>query len=234
MERAQHGRREASKRAEQPSTRALCVGMLVGGLVAFAPGCRNQAEETVAPLDIIPTDGARPAAPPSIEELGIRVIHEYPHATDAFTQGLIWHEGVMYESTGQYGRSSLRKVQLEDGKVLTQRDLDRAVFGEGLALVDDRLIQLTWRAGLAFVSDLATLEERTTLRYRGEGWGLCYDGTALVMSVCIGGFALPARRRELLVVLRLDLGTHIDDGFERQRLAGDEVQIAHSRRHDRG
>lgn len=156
--------------------------MLVGGLVAFAPGCPNQAEETVAPVDIIPADVARPAAPLPIEELEVRVIHEYPHATDAFTQGLIWHEGVMYESTGQYGRSSLRKVQLEDGEVLDQRDLDPAVFGEGLALVDDRLIQLTWRAGLALVSDLETLEERTTLRYRGEGWGLCYDGTALVMS----------------------------------------------------
>jgi glutaminyl-peptide cyclotransferase len=157
--------------------------MLVGGLIALALGCRSQAEETVAPVEIIPADVARPAAPlPPVEELRVRVIHEYPHASDAFTQGLIWHDGVMYESTGQYGRSSLRKVRLEDGKVLAQRNLESAVFGEGLALVDDRLIQLTWRAGLAFVSDLATLEERTTLRYRGEGWGLCYDGTALVMS----------------------------------------------------
>ena len=88
----------------------------------------------------------------------------------------------MYESTGQYGRSSLRKVRLEDGKVLAQRKLETRFFGEGLSLVGERLVQLTWRSGLAFVSDLATLEELATLRYDGEGWGLCYDGTALVMS----------------------------------------------------
>lgn len=183
MKRARPRHREAAKRADQRTTRVLWVGMLVGGLIALALGCRNQAEETVAPVEIIPADVARPDAPlPPVEELRVRVIHEYPHASDAFTQGLIWHGGVMYESTGQYGRSSLRKVQLQDGKVLAQRNLESAVFGEGLALVDDRLIQLTWRAGLAFVSDLGTLEERSTLRYRGEGWGLCYDGTALVMS----------------------------------------------------
>lgn len=88
----------------------------------------------------------------------------------------------MYESTGQYGKSSLRKVRLEDGKVLALRELDAELFGEGLARVDERLVQLTWRSGLALISDLATLEQRSTIRYRGEGWGLCFDGTALVMS----------------------------------------------------
>jgi glutaminyl-peptide cyclotransferase len=88
----------------------------------------------------------------------------------------------MYESTGQYGKSELRRVRLNDGKVLAKRKLDPGFFGEGLALVGRRLIQLTWRAGIAFVSDVATLQEQETLRYAGEGWGLCYDGTALVMS----------------------------------------------------
>jgi glutamine cyclotransferase len=186
MVRAQRRHTEAGKRADQRATRVLWGGMLAGGLIAvgivLAPCFRTPAEEAVTPVEITPIDASRPAAAPVVEELRVRVIRKYPHATDAFTQGLIWHQGVMYESTGQYGQSSLRKVQLEDGKVLAQRRLESTVFGEGLARVDDRLIQLTWRSGLAFVSDLTTLEKRETLNYAGEGWGLCYDGAALVMS----------------------------------------------------
>jgi glutamine cyclotransferase len=174
------------KRADQRSTRMLWGGMLAGGLVAVgiavAPGFPKSAEETVAPVDITPSETPRPVEAPPIEDLRVRVVRTYPHAADAFTQGLIWHEGVMYESTGQYGRSSVRKVRLEDGKVLAQRKLAPKFFAEGLARVDERLIQLTWRAGLALVSDLTTLDARETLSYRGEGWGLCYNGEALVMS----------------------------------------------------
>jgi glutamine cyclotransferase len=186
MVRAQRRHAEAVKPADQRSTRVLWGGMLVGGLIAvgiaLAPGFRKPPEETVAPVDITPSKISRPVAAPEIEELRVHVIRKYPHATDAFTQGLLWHEGVMYESTGQYGQSSLRKVRLEDGKVLAQRKLGPKLFGEGLDRVGERLIQLTWRSGLAFVSDLSTLEKQETLSYRGEGWGLCYDGTALVMS----------------------------------------------------
>lgn len=186
MVRAQRRHAEAVKPADQRSTRVLWGGMLVGGLIAvgiaLAPGFRKPPEETVAPVDITPSEISRPVAAPEIEELRVHVIRRYPHATDAFTQGLLWHEGVMYESTGQYGQSSLRKVRLEDGKVLAQRKLGPKLFGEGLDRVGERLIQLTWRSGLAFVSDLTTLEKQETLSYRGEGWGLCYDGTALVMS----------------------------------------------------
>jgi len=186
MVRAQRRHAEAVKPADQRSKRVLWGGMLVGGLIAvgiaLAPGFRKPPEETVAPVDITPSEISRPVAAQEIEELRVHVIRRYPHATDAFTQGLLWHEGVMYESTGQYGKSSLRKVRLEDGKVLTQRNLGPKLFGEGLDRVGERLIQLTWRSGLAFVSDLTTLEEQETLSYHGEGWGLCYDGTALVMS----------------------------------------------------
>jgi len=172
--------------AEPRSRRLSGVGMfvlaLILGGIGLASGCRKQLEETVVPVDIRPSETSRPSAAPSIEELRVRVIGQYPHATDAFTQGLIWHEGFMYESTGQYGQSSLRKVRLQDGEVLAERKLEASLFGEGLALVGDRLIQLTWRAGLAIISDLETLQQRETLRYPGEGWGLCYDGTVLVMS----------------------------------------------------
>ncbi len=148
----------------------------------FGPGCDEPVEETVTPVELTPGD--RSPSPPasSIERLRVQVVAKYPHAPDAFTQGLLWHDGVLYESTGRYGRSSLRRVRLEDGKVLAERSLDPSFFGEGLALVDDRLVQLTWRSGIAVVSDLESLERQELLRYPGEGWGLCFDGTALVMS----------------------------------------------------
>ena len=148
----------------------------------FGPGCDEPVEETVTPVELTPGD--RSPSPPasSIERLRVQVVAKYPHAPDAFTQGLLWHDGVLYESTGRYGRSSLRRVRLEDGKVLSERSLDPSFFGEGLALVDDRLVQLTWRSGIAVVSDLQSLEQQELLRYPGEGWGLCFDGTALVMS----------------------------------------------------
>jgi glutamine cyclotransferase len=204
MARVQRRHTEAVKRADQRFTRALWGGMLAGGLIAvgfaLAPACREPAEEVVAPVDISPNETSRPVMAPAIEELRPRIIRKYPHATDAFTQGLIWHEGVMYESTGQYGQSSLRRVRLEDGEVLSQRMMEPRFFGEGLALVGDRLIQLTWRSGLALVSDLSTLKQRKTLRYDGEGWGLCYDGTALAMSD--GSSILQFRDPESMALLR--------------------------------
>jgi glutaminyl-peptide cyclotransferase len=116
----------------------------------------------------------------------VRVLDSRPHATDAFTQGLLFHDGFLYESTGQRGRSTLRKVDPETGEVLVRRKLPPALFGEGLARVPsergDRLVQLTWQAGLALVWDLATLERVGEHRYDGEGWGLAFDGEHLVMS----------------------------------------------------
>lgn len=185
MVRAQRSQTELLKHAERRSSRLLWGGMLIGGLIAvgivLAPACREPAEEVVEQVELAPPP-VEPAAAPLVEELRVRVIRKYPHASDAFTQGLLWHEGVLYESTGQYGKSSLRKVRLEDGKVLERHELAPELFGEGLARVEDRLIQLSWRSGQALVYELATLKPRETLRYPGEGWGLCFDGTSLVMS----------------------------------------------------
>lgn len=113
------------------------------------------------------------------------------HDTLAYTQGLLLRDGAFYESTGQRGRSQLRRVDLESGAVTRARDLAAEHFGEGLAAVDDKLVQLTWHAGLALVYDMATLNVVDTLRYDGEGWGLCYDGEALYMS---DGSSVLARR----------------------------------------
>jgi len=115
-------------------------------------------------------------------DLTVKVVAEYPHDPAAFTQGLLWHDGKLYESTGNYGRSSLREVRLQTGDVIRQISLPGNLFAEGLAKVDRKLIQLTWREGIALVYDLSRLRESGRIQYGGEGWGLCYDGNWLVMS----------------------------------------------------
>ena len=103
---------------------------------------------------------------------GYEVVATYPHDPGAFTQGLVYHEGVLFESTGLRGESTLREVQLETGEVVRQRALARQYFAEGLALWDDRLVQLTWTSGVGFVWDAATFQAVRTFGYAGEGWGL--------------------------------------------------------------
>lgn len=111
-----------------------------------------------------------------------RVIAAIPHDPEAFTQGFLIHEGRLFESTGRYGESTLREVDLATGEVLRSVAVPEEYFAEGLALVDDRLIQLTWKEGEALVYDLETFEQVDTFTYEGEGWGLCYDGESLWMS----------------------------------------------------
>ncbi len=117
-----------------------------------------------------------------VAELGYQLRRTLPHDTLAYTQGLLLHDGVFFESTGRYGESEVRQVDVATGRVLRRHALDGEHFGEGLARVGDRLIQLTWKAGLAFVYDAATLLPADTFKYEGEGWGLCHDGESLFMS----------------------------------------------------
>ena len=111
-----------------------------------------------------------------------RVVGRLPHDATAFTQGLVFADGVFYESTGLYGQSSLRKVDPESGRILQVYRLNRFHFGEGLTLFDGVLIQLTWKAGKAFVYDRNTFEPIKVFRYDTEGWGLTHDGRSLIMS----------------------------------------------------
>lgn len=111
-----------------------------------------------------------------------RVLAEYPHDAGAFTQGLVHHEGWFYESTGLRGSSSLRRVAPATGAVELGVDLADTEFGEGLALVGDRLIQLTWQERVAHAYQLETFEPITDYAYTGEGWGLCFDGQQLIMT----------------------------------------------------
>jgi len=117
-----------------------------------------------------------------VPTLEYRIIRQLPHDPGAYTQGLLYHDGLLFESTGRHGSSSVRRVDPESGEVLASREVPEEYFGEGLALVGDRLIQLTWQSGVAFVYDVETLEGVGSYEYEGEGWGLCYDGQSLFMS----------------------------------------------------
>jgi glutaminyl-peptide cyclotransferase len=113
---------------------------------------------------------------------GYQIQHVYPHDPDAFTQGLEYVDGVLYEGTGLNGRSSIRKVALETGKVLQKRDVSAEHFGEGITVWKNDLIELTWKSHVAFVYDRATFQPKQQFSYAGEGWGLTHDGTNLIMS----------------------------------------------------
>ncbi|HEX3865306.1 MAG TPA: glutaminyl-peptide cyclotransferase, partial [Gemmatimonadaceae bacterium] len=110
------------------------------------------------------------------------VVATFPHDSSAYTQGLVWADSVLFESTGRYGYSQIRRVDLRSGRVLASRSLTPDRFGEGLALVKDRLYQLTWQSKMAYTYDAATLTPRDSFPYPGEGWGLTTDGTSLIMS----------------------------------------------------
>jgi len=124
----------------------------------------------------------QPAAEGSLPLYGYQIQHVYPHDPTAFTQGLQYVDGVLYEGTGQIGQSSIRKVALETGNVLQKRDVLPPHFGEGITVWKSDLIELTWQTNVAFVYDKETFELRRSFKYSGEGWGLTHDATSLIMS----------------------------------------------------
>ena len=173
------GRRRA--KASPGQTRRL----VVGGAAALAVGA------AVVSLALSDEDPPEPAvgaaasavgAPASAPVVRPEVVAEYPHDPAAFTQGLLVEGGALYESTGLYGASSVRRVDLASGRVLDSLRLGAESFGEGLAALDGRLYQATWREGRAFVYDQATLAPLDTLALSGEGWGLASSGDHLVLS----------------------------------------------------
>jgi glutaminyl-peptide cyclotransferase len=122
--------------------------------------------------------GARPAIP----VLQIEVVKSYPHDPRAFTQGLEYLDGFLYESTGETGQSSLRKVDPQTGKVLQKVDLSSQYFGEGLTIFKGKIYQLTWLSHTGFVYDLRSFKKLREFSYYGEGWGLAHDGANLILS----------------------------------------------------
>ena len=148
----------------------MLLGLLIviGGVV----GC-SQAGSTSQPAA---------EAGSSAPFYGFLAANSFPHDPQAFTQGLIYRDGFLYESTGLNGKSSLRKVELETGRVVQRRDVEQKYFAEGLTDWDGRLLQLTWQTNVGFVYDLAKFEPQQTFMYSGEGWGLTHDDKRLIMS----------------------------------------------------
>jgi glutamine cyclotransferase len=118
----------------------------------------------------------------AIPTYGYRVVKTYPHDPGAFTEGLFYLNGALYESTGLNGRSSIRKVQLATGKVLRQRPIDAKYFGEGIVAWKGKLLELTWQSQIGFIYDLASFAPRSSFPYKGEGWALTRDDSRLIMS----------------------------------------------------
>jgi glutamine cyclotransferase len=115
-------------------------------------------------------------------EYTFKIVHTFPHDSNAFTQGLEYHDGFLYESTGLEGRSSLRKVRLETGDVLQHTDLPAKYFGEGITIFKNEIVQITWQSHVGFVYDRNDFRQLRQFSYPGEGWGLTNDGHEIFMS----------------------------------------------------
>jgi len=156
------------------------------GAAIPAPTSSPLPSPTFSPLPA-PTSSPLPvptvsSGPQGAARYTYRALASYPHDPQAFTQGLVYLDGFLYEGTGLYGQSSLRVVELETGKVLQLQLLPDRFFGEGIAIVGQRIYQLTWKAKTGLIYDLETLEPTGEFRYSTEGWGLAQDGTYLIMS----------------------------------------------------
>jgi glutamine cyclotransferase len=159
------------KKAHMKKSACLPILVLLPVLIFEAFVCAAQAESASFSSGAIPI-------------YGFKIINTYPHNSSAFTQGLVYDEdeGVLYESLGLYGKSSLCKVELKTGRVLRQTILDSSQFGEGLTIWKDRLIQLTWQSGLGLVYGKENMIPIGNFSYKTEGWGITSDGRRLIMS----------------------------------------------------
>jgi glutaminyl-peptide cyclotransferase len=156
------------------------AGLAAAAALAVFIQARSAGGRRVASGQAAPGPAADAALRPIV--YGYRIVNVFPHDPQAFTQGLIFRDGFLFESTGLNGRSSLRKVRLEDGVVVQQHRVADEHFAEGLTDWNDRLLQLTWQSNVGFVYDLDTFAVQRTFHYSGEGWGLAHDGRRLVMS----------------------------------------------------
>jgi glutamine cyclotransferase len=173
------------------------------------------------------TPGVTPAQPRRVPGAApvaqSRVVRVFPHDPEAFTQGLVYLDGFLYEGTGLNGRSSIRKVRLENGEVLQIRKLDPQYFGEGIAIVGNSLFELTWETEVGFVYDRTSFERTGTFTYKGEGWGLTYDGRHLIMSDGTSSlrFIDPGTRKEVSRVQVRDAGRPVERLNELEYVKGE-------------
>ena len=191
----------------------LAVAVVVGCAATPAP-----AERSVPAPAAQAAEAPRPAVPVHSFE----VVHAYPHDAEAFTQGLVYRDGFLYESTGLQGQSTLRKLEIETGRVVQRRAMPPDIFAEGLTIWNNTLVQLTWQHQMAFVYALATFAPQSTLTYEGEGWGLTHDGTRLILSDgnAVLRFLDPASGRETGRVPVNDRGRPVVDLNELEFVRG--------------
>jgi len=159
--------------------------LLLGGILLItttvfsAEMGRHSSSEATAPTV---TKSTQPTISYPAPVVGYRIVNTYPHDPRAFTQGLVFADGALYEGTGLRGQSSLRKVDLKTGNILRVRQIAAHFFGEGITIYGNRVIQLTWRAKVGFVYDRQTFQLLDTFNYPSEGWGITHDGRSLIMS----------------------------------------------------
>lgn len=139
-------------------------------------------DEPAQESDAAANNNTRGTSVPTASQASYEVVNSYPHDPASFTQGLLWHDGSLYEGTGLKGQSKLRRLEFPSGKVLKEISMPSEFFGEGVALVDGRLIQLTWQSHVGFVYDLDTFRKLQEFAYDTEGWGLTFDGKNLILS----------------------------------------------------
>lgn len=177
-------RSRTSARASQPAPHAsrrswrwLWAVAVLAGLVVWLQA-RNKTDSAAGPTAITATAPSSAPAP----YLSYDIVRVYPHDRAAFTQGLLYRDGYLYESSGLQGRSTLRQVEIETGRVVREVKVPPQHFAEGLADYDGRLFQLTWQSQIGLIYDISTLAQTGSFPYTGEGWGLAREGNRLVMS----------------------------------------------------
>lgn len=137
--------------------------------------CNSGTTSTNAPRNDSPENAV-------VQNFGFEIVNIWPHDPSAFTQGLVFLDGKMIESTGQVGRSSLRNVEIQTGRILKKIDVPPPYFAEGITLLDNKIYQLTWEQQLGFIYDAQSFEKLGEFKYDGEGWGLTTDGRSLILS----------------------------------------------------
>ncbi|GIV05272.1 MAG: glutamine cyclotransferase [Fimbriimonadales bacterium] len=165
--------------------RSAIKGYMMGLAALFGLCACQMASNSTPPQHEPPLSTPPPTTTASESEPPVyryRIVNTFPHDRNAFTQGLEFHNGYLYESTGLNGQSSLRKVELRTGRVLQIHRLPQEYFAEGITLFGDRIYQLTWQNGVCFVYNANSFRQEKQFRYYGEGWGLTNDGKYLIMS----------------------------------------------------
>ena len=162
-------------------------------------------------------DPATATPPPPVERCGYRIVETFPHDRSSFTQGLFWHEGHLYEATGQYGQSRVARLDLKTGKALAQSKLPSDQFGEGITRWGDQIIGVTWQGGIGNRWSIRDLKPAGTFKYEGEGWGLTMVGDSFddaANSVRLDGYALAGVRASMSIGQNLELYGRVDNLFD--------------------